>query len=32
MKMNVDAVIQVILETNKSPGNNVIKMENRVQK
>ena len=32
MKMNVDAVIQVILETSKSPGNNVIKMENRVQK
>ena len=32
MKMNIDAVIQVILETSKSPGNNVIKMENRVQK
>ena len=32
MKMNVDDVIQVILETSKSPGNNVIKMENRVQK
>ena len=32
MKMNVDAVTQVILETSKSPGNNVIKMKNRVQK
>ena len=32
MKMNVDAVIQVILETSKSPGDNVIKMKNRVQK
>ena len=32
MKMNVDAVIQVVLETSKSSGNNVIKMENRGQK
>jgi len=32
MKMNVEAVIQVVIETSKSPGNNVIRMENRVQK
>ena len=32
LKMDIDAVIQVILETSKSPINNAIKMENRVQK
>lgn len=32
MKMNVKAVIQVVIETSKSPGNNVIRMENHVQK
>lgn len=31
LKMDIDAVIQVILETSKSPINNAIKMENRVQ-
>ena len=32
LKMDIDAVIQVMLETSKSPINNAIKMENRVQK
>ena len=32
MKMNVEAVIQVVIETNKNPGNNVIRMENHIQK
>ena len=32
MKVNVEAVIQVVIETSKSPGKNVIRMENRVQK
>ena len=32
LKMDIDAVIQVILDTSKSSSNNVIKMENRVQK
>ena len=32
IKMNVKAVIQVVIATSKSPGNNVIRMENHVQK
>lgn len=32
LKMDINAVIQVILETSKSPSNNIIRMENRVQK
>ena len=32
MKMNVKAVMHVVIETSKSPGDNVIRMENRVQK
>ena len=32
LQMAIDAVIQAILETCKSPSNNVIKMESRVQK
>ena len=32
LKMDIDAVIQVILDTSKSSSNNVIKMENCVQK
>ena len=30
--MDIDAVMQVILETSKSASNNVIRMENHVQK
>ena len=30
--MDIDAVMQVILETSKSASNNVIRMENQVQK
>ena len=32
LKMDIDAVMQVILETSKSASNNVVRMENRVQK
>ncbi|PFX31375.1 hypothetical protein AWC38_SpisGene3829 [Stylophora pistillata] len=32
LKMDINAVVQVIPETSKSPSNNVIRMENRVQK
>ena len=32
LKMDNDAVIQVKQDTNKSSSNNVIRMENRVQK
>ena len=32
LKMDINAVIQVIFETSKSPSNNVTRMENRVQK
>ena len=32
LKMDIDAVIQVILDTSYSFSNNVINMENRVQK
>lgn len=32
LKMDSNAVIQVILETSKSPSNNIIRMENHVQK
>ena len=32
LKMDIDAVIQVILETRKDSSNNVIRMDNRVQK
>ena len=32
MKMNVEAVIQVVIETSKSPGSNLIRMEDCVQK
>ena len=32
LKMDIDAVMQVILEMSKSSSNNVVRMENRVQK
>ena len=32
LKMDIDSVIQVILETSKGSSNNVVRMENRVQK
>ena len=32
LKMDIDAVIQVKQDTSKSSSNNVIRMENRVQK
>ena len=32
LKMDIDALMQVILETSKSSSNNVVRMENRVQK
>ena len=32
LKMDIDAVIQVILETSKDSSNNVVRMENHVQK
>ena len=32
LKMNIDTVIQVQQDTSKSSSNNVIRMENRVQK
>ena len=32
LKIDIDAVIQVILETSKDSSNNVVRMENRVQK
>ena len=32
LKMDIDAVMQVILETSKSSSNIVVRMENRVQK
>ena len=32
LKMDIDAVIKVILETSKVSSNNVVRMENRVQK
>ena len=32
LNMDIDAVIKVILETSKVSSNNVVRMENRVQK